>query len=311
MNSLFCIFAIAATAFAQDNPGAVGGPLLGVVFDPGRGGVRSLTGIPASAMLGDALDSGPALQLAAASGAGFALAVEADSGAAVLVSSTGRRPLAGLPAGASSIALSPRGTAAVFYFKTTSTAFVLTGLPGNPGAPHEVPLDRQPASLAVSDDGAALVAIERLTKLDAAVRLYRGAGAPVLLRNGRRIAGVEFLPGSSDALLAESDAVYLVSEAFGPQLIAGRDDGISGVTAAAPSADGARVIIAMQSGRIAIRDRATNAQSIVSCACRPTGLARLRGPGVFRLNEIGDGPLWLLDAGSGEPRILFVAGDRQ
>jgi len=311
MKSLFCVFLIAAAAVAQNDPGAVGGPLLGVVFDPGRGSVRSLTGIPASAMLGDALDTGTGLQLAAVSAAGFAVGVETDRAAAVLVSRAGRTPLAGLPAGASSIVLSPRGSAAAFYFKSTRTAFIVTGLPENPGAPRQIALLRPPAGLAVSDDGAALMAIERLSKLDASVQLYRGAGGPVLLRNGRRIAGVEFLPGSSDALIAEGDAVYLISEAFGPQLIAGGEDGISGVTAAAASADGSRVIVAMQSGQVAIRDRATNAQSIVSCACRPTGLARLRGPGVFRLNEIGDGPLWLLDAGSGEPRILFVAGDRQ
>jgi hypothetical protein len=155
------------------------------------------------------------------------------------------------------------------------------------------------------------MAIEPLSKLDASIQLYRADRSPVLLRNARRVSGIEFLPGSSDALVAESDGVYLISEAFGPQLIAGTNDGISGVTAAVASADGSRVIIAMESGQIAIRDRAATAQSIVSCACRPTGLARLRGPGVFRLNEIGDGSLWLLDAGSGEPRVLFVAGDRQ
>jgi hypothetical protein len=310
MKSLICVFLIAAAATAQSSPGAVGGPLLGIVFDPGVGGIRPLTGIPAAASLGGPLDAGAALAQAAVSAAGFAVAIESDSGTAVLVTSSGRQPLPGIPAGAAALALSPRGTSATLYFKSTRTAYVVTGLPDSPQAPRTVALDRQPMRLAVSDDGSALLAVERLTKSDAAVVLYRGS-TPTQLRSGRGIAGVDFLPGSSDALIAESAAVYLISEAFGPQLIAGEGDGVTGVTAAAASADGARVMIAMQSGQVAIRDRNTNALSTVTCACSPTGLARLRGTGVFRLNEIDEGPLWLLDAGPGEPRLLFVAGERQ
>jgi hypothetical protein len=309
MKLLFCVILIAAAATAQTSPGAVGGPLLGLVFDPGRAGIRPVTGIPGSATLGIPLDSGGGLAQAAVSAAGYAVAIDSDSGAAVLVTAGGRTPIADIPTGADAIVLSPRGTAAAFYFKTKRTAYVVTGLPDSVQAPRTVALDRQPMMLAISDDGAALLAVERISKLDASVLVYRGADPGALLCNGRGIAGVDFVPGSSDALIAESNAVYLVSEAFGPQLIAGVDDGIAGVTAAA--ADGTRVIIAMQSGQIAIRDRNTNAIATVSCACHPTGLARLRGAGIFRLNEIGDGPLWLLDPGSAQPRILFVAGDRQ
>jgi hypothetical protein len=308
MKTFFCVIAIAATAIAQDNPGAVGGPLLGVVFDPARGGLRQLTGIPAAARLGAPLDSGAALDQAAASAAGYAVATESDTGAAVLISTEGRRPLTGVPAGANAIVLSPRGTAGAFYFKSARSAYIVTGLPDNPGEPQQVVLDRQPTGLAVSDDGAALLAIERIGKMDASVLLYRDGKSPAVLWDGRRIVGMDFLPGSADALIGESDSVYLTSEAFGPQLIAGEGDGIAEVAAVAASADGGRVIIAMRSGQIAIRDRKTNTQSVVSCACRPSGLARLRGASVFRLNEAGDGPLWLLDADSQQPRVLFVAG---
>src|SRR5215813_12163810 len=129
MKSLICVFAIAAAATAQSNSGAVGGPLLGVVFDAGQADIRSLTGIPGSAILGGPLDSGAALGQAAVSAAGYAVAVEYDSGAAVLVTSSGRRPLAGIPTGAAVIVLSPRGSSAALYFKSTRTAYVVTGLP--------------------------------------------------------------------------------------------------------------------------------------------------------------------------------------
>jgi hypothetical protein len=282
-----------------------------MVFDAAGGGMRALTGIPASATLGGALDSGPQLEQAAASAAGFAVAVESGSGTAVVISPGERRALSGLPGGASSIALSPRGTAAVVYFKDSRIAYLITGLPDTPATGRQIVLDRQPAALAVSDDGAALLAVERIGRAGAAVLLYRDSGSPAVLRSSPRIAGVDFLPGSADALIAEDNTVLVASEAFGPQVIAGAGDGIAGVMAAAASSDGARVIIAMRSGQVAIRDRGTNAQTMVSCACQPSGLARLRGTGVFRLNEIGNGPLWILDADSGAPRIVFVAEARQ
>jgi hypothetical protein len=311
MKTFFCTFVMAAASAAQSNPGAVGGALLGIVFDENAGAIRPLNGIPAAATLGPRLDTGADLEQAAAADGGYALAIEAATGAAVIVSASGRRSLTGVPPGASAIALSPRGSAAAFFFKASRTAYVVTGLPGSAGTPRPVIFDRQPLSLAVSDDGAALLALERNGRTGATILLYRDGKSPAVLHNGRAIAGMAFLPGSADVLIAESDAVRLVSEAFGPQSIAGEGDGIAGVVAAAGSADGDRVIIVMASGQVAIRDRKSNALATVSCACRPTALSRLRGAGVFRLNELWDGPLWLLDTDSPEPRILFVAGGAQ
>jgi hypothetical protein len=311
MKTFLCTFVIAAAAAAQSNPGTIGGPLLGMVFDENAGAIRPLTGIPAAATVGPRLDSGAALEQVAAAEGGYAVAVESGTGAAVIVSASGRRSLTGVPPGASAIALSPRGTAAALFFKASRTAYIVTGLPESPGTPRPVAFDRQPLSLAVSDDGTAVLALERNGRTGAAILLYRDGKSPAVLHNSRAIGGMAFLPGSADVLIAESNAVMLVSEAFGPQSIAGESDGIASVIAAAGSDDGNRVIIAMTSGQIAIRDRQSNALTMVSCGCRPSGLDRLRGAGVFRLNELGDGPLWLLDTDSPEPRILFVAGGGQ
>jgi hypothetical protein len=42
----------------------------------------------------------------------------------------------------------------------------------------------------------------------------------------------------------------------------------------------------------------------VACACSPTELAPMGS--LFRLNELGAGPLWVADAGSTGPRTVFV-----
>jgi hypothetical protein len=44
----------------------------------------------------------------------------------------------------------------------------------------------------------------------------------------------------------------------------------------------------------------------IACACTPTSLERLAGGATFRLNDAGQGPVWLLDAQSSPPRIVFV-----
>src|SRR5947209_16586325 len=136
---------LAAAAVAQTNPGTVDGPLLGLVADPN--GVRLLTGIPGSATLGAPVDTGAALDHAAVSVQGFALATESESGAAVLVTLTGSHRLPGIPAGASSIAISPRGTAAAFYYKESRSAYLVSGLPDASQPPRQIALDRQPMAL--------------------------------------------------------------------------------------------------------------------------------------------------------------------
>ena len=152
MKTLLCALLLAAGAAAQNNPGVLDAPLLGLVFDPDGGTLRPLVGIPASAHAGAPLDSGAALRLAAASAAGYAIGVERESGAAVIVSASGRHTIDGVPAGAGRIALSPLGTEAVFYFEQSRTAYVIAGLPNAPQVARQEIFDREPTAIAVSDD---------------------------------------------------------------------------------------------------------------------------------------------------------------
>jgi hypothetical protein len=48
----------------------------------------------------------------------------------------------------------------------------------------------------------------------------------------------------------------------------------------------------------------------ISCGCQPAGLTRLSGNSVYRLTELSKEPVWLLDAGAADARIVAVPPDR-
>jgi hypothetical protein len=50
-------------------------------------------------------------------------------------------------------------------------------------------------------------------------------------------------------------------------------------------------------------DVATKSRTDVTCDCVPFGLVPMGN--LFRLNELGSGPLWVLDP-AGQGRIVFV-----
>lgn len=305
MKTVFLPFLLAAAAAAQ-TPGTVAGPLLGMVFENATGQVRPLMGLSVSSRLGAALDSGPALAVAAASET-FAVGVQSGDGAAVLVTAGGRTPLTGVPAGADQVALSPNGAAAVFYFAQSRTAWLLRGLPGNPQVAGQVVTGGQPTRMAVSDDAAALLTVEP-TGRDRMDLISYADGQPAVTRwFGPHIRAVQFNPDSRNALLVTPESVVMLADGSGTQVLADKHNGITDAVAAAASRDGSHVFMALESGQVVVLDLQSQTQSSVACACRPATLARLRGNAVFRLSDAADAPLWLLDADGAAPRILFVA----
>jgi len=305
---VLCALLLAGSAAAQMNSNAITQPVLGLVFDAQTQTIRALTGIPAASIVGGSIDAGTPLgAVAISSERAYALAVEVDSGAAVLVSQSGRQVLPGVRAGALRTALSPRGKAAALYFGDSGKALILTGLPDAPQILREVTLDGPPSMLAVSDDGAGLAAVVNLTGNDTTVFSYPPAGAGQALLHDPGFTSLEFVPGSATLLMATQTAVYLYQGSQGLQLLADQRDGLANVVGAGASGDGARVFIAMQSGQVAVRNLADATQTLLSCSCQPAGMWRLRGKAVFRLNELGAAPLWVVDGSAADPRILFVA----
>jgi hypothetical protein len=298
---------LVGSAAAQGSSAGIAEPVLGLVFDAGAQAVRPLMGIPAASQLGGTLDGTPLTGAAISSGQGYALALEQATGAALLVSQSGRQPLAGVRAGAQLVAVSPQGTAAAVYFGDTGKASILTGLPGAPQNLRDVTLDGPPSALAVSDDGTSLAAAISLAANQATVFFYSAGGAGQALLSDRQFSSVDFVPGGTTIVMATQSAVYLYQSHQGLQLLTDARDGLANVVGAAASADGTRVFIGMQSGQVAVRNLAASTQTVLSCSCQPAGMWRLRGKAVFRLNEMGAGPLWVVDGDAAAPRILFVA----
>jgi hypothetical protein len=53
-----------------------------------------------------------------------------------------------------------------------------------------------------------------------------------------------------------------------------------------------------------VLDLTTGDRNAIACACAPAGLVPMGN--WLRLTEPGAGPLWLLDAGGGNPKMVFV-----
>jgi hypothetical protein len=287
------IFAIAALAQAQT--GTLDVPSLGYIADT-AGAVRPIRGIPGSATLGAPIDAG--LHAVAVRPA-YALGID-DSGAAILVTAAARQTLPIV--GATRVFLSSRGATAAIWRGGDATLDIVTGLPGSPAVARSIPLESAPAGLAISDDGATVAVLERSRRGFDTLSWIDPGGTPAVLYRARRIESIAMLDAA--VLVAERTQVKLVSPTFGPQVLA---DGLAGVLSAAASVDGARIVIATASGAIDILDRTAGTRRTLECACLPGALTPLRGNAVFRLNDAGDGPLWILDAGAAEPRLLFVA----
>lgn len=290
---------LASTAFAQT--GAVQGPVLGVVFDETSAAIRPLSGVPGAASLGEPLFRAEGLRGVVASASGnYAIGIDA-AGGVVLMTPNGRRMLP--ITGATRVYISSRGGSAAVYRAQAGAVDVVGGLPDAPRVDRTVAMDVEPAGLAVSEDGAAVVALTRRTRNADAVSWIGRDGVSTVVHQARRIESV-WLIDSSTALIAEPRAVKLVSPAFGAQTVA---DGVAGILGAAASTDGAKIAIALRSGAVILQDRASGARTVLPCACNPAELVPVKGNAVFRLNKPGRGPLWLLDADSPSPRVTFVA----
>lgn len=305
MTRILVGFLAASSVWAQTG-GSIEGPVLGLVFDAQAGAVRELTGIPGAAKLSPPIHNGGALRSAViAPNRNFAIALDRD-GAAVLISPASERRLPGASAGAARLAVSPLGSAAVIYFQGAGTAEVFTGLPESPRLAQTLRIDNAVADLAVSDDGEVVLVLTRSRRGDAAFT-YTSDGSRAVVHRSRRIAAIASVPGAHQVLVAEASEVKLIAPDLGREPAGSDPDG--DIVSIAAFHDGSRVLIGSRSGRVTIYDLRTATSSSVTCACTPQVFSALRGGAVFRLNEPGDGPVWLLDTQAPEPRIYFVASE--
>ena len=122
----------------------------------------------------------------------------------------------------------------------------------------------------------------------------------------------------ADALLRDSDVdaglywfARMLNGGEDPRYIARRlvrfaveDIGIADPSALAFSPGGQTLFVASATGRaVTTIQVATGDRSALACDCSPSALIRMGS--VFRLNELGSEPLWLLDTAS-DRGLIFV-----
>jgi len=300
----------------------VAGPVAGFVFDGAGRVLRPIQGVPGASLLGGAVNFGFALAAVYVSPRqDSAFVVGADdslhlfrlnSGA---VAEVGLGNLAGVP---QTVVFSPSGTAAALF--AMGKARVITGLPNAPALagtvaiPGSGPVAARPGrtspgrapigTLALSDDGAYL-----LTVSDGSVRLLNSQGENRSLLLAEPDAFVAFAAGGHDAAVMDSTSgLTLLRDAAGaatPQVLATPGGVLAGSVGLAFSQDATTLYVASATAQaVTAFNLATGGtRSAIGCACTPSILMPMGN--LFRLNDLGRGPLWLLDTG-GNPRTVFV-----
>lgn len=298
----------------------VSSPVLGFVFDSAAHGLRPIAGIPGASLLGQPLDLGFDVADAAVSPQqDYILALAGDTRAVFLLrfqrGDLSVRLLDGVAPSPDRMALSPSGNTAALYYAAAGVIQLLTGLPDAPALAQPIDassLNGQLGPLVVSDDGQALLVA---TAADAgSLTLLGPDGGATQLPVPGPVTALAFRPRAHDALVASrNNQVLLIRDLTGNtryQLVATQDDGVAWPVAVTFLREGSRVFVAnADTGDIAAFDLAGGPPDRISCRCAPTGLHRLNGPAVFRLNELSATPLLLLDGGSTALRVLFVPTD--
>ena len=298
---------------SQAQTGLVAGPGSGFVFDKGAQTVRPIRGIPGAATIGDSIDAG--YKFAAAYVApGLDSMFGVEPGGAVHFYRAGggsmtEVALDGTLIAPERIVFSPSGTAAALI--GSGQVQIVKGLPGSPSVPAAFNLAHSPrmakpamTSMAVSDDG-----VDLLFVAGGSLQLANAAeGSRTLLSPGVG-AMAAFAPGARDAAVVSRDGGVIlirdVANAAAQQTLAPGDAAFASIAGLAFSADGANLIISSASQNSVITlDAASGSRRDITCSCAVTSLTRMGGS--YRLTEFSADPLWLFDASSATPRIVFV-----
>jgi DNA-binding beta-propeller fold protein YncE len=316
---------LAAGSVLVAQQGSLAGPVAGFIYDSSGRALRPVQGVPGASLIGGPVNLGLDLSAAYVSPRQDSVLVVSADGALHFfrLNSAGavEAGLSGISFIPQRVVFSPSGTAAALF--TAGKVQVFQGLPGAPALAGAVTLpaaggaqlssatagrsrQRTPATadFAISDDGVYLLSVSggsvRLLSVNGQNRGLVQAGAGSL---------VAFAPGGHDAALLDPAAgLLLIRDAAGAatvQTIAQPDDSLASPVGIGFSQDAAKLYVASSAAQgVVIFDLSASSRGTVSCDCTPTTLVPMGS--LFRLNEFGSGPLWLLDAGAAAPRIVFV-----
>jgi hypothetical protein len=319
--SLICLVLLAASTGtgSLEAQSHLMGPSLGFTPDNSGTAIRPIIGVPGASLLADRLQLETEIRRALISPKqDFAIAARTEDAQFVVIDLRADNPTvqppAGSHAGADLMAISPAGRSAAAYAHDSKTIQVIGNLPAAPELVRELDATQIPgraSSIAISDDGS--LALVRSVEEDRAVLwVINSAGASLPIAVDQPSAAA-FFPNSANAIVADdaSGSSYMfldvANAATRIPLTSPATGGMRLFSSAAVSDDGRRVFLAeVNSGNVAIVDMETLQSTVLSCQCQATGLYRLKGSSVYRLNETSREPMMVLDASTAEPRIVLV-----
>jgi hypothetical protein len=321
--AVIVLAALSVHAAAQDPASWVGGPILGFVQDDQGGKIWPLLGVSGASIMGRHLDLSSGIARAAISPTqAYAIAIRMEDAQPVLVSLNSANPdivpLAGSRPGAERIAISPSGTAAGLYISESKVLQVFSGLPTAPAIVYEFDmsvLTGDVTMLAVSDDAALVLANVRDSENNGTWAISGSDSAwPV---NAGQPSAMIFLANRHDAVIADDAAreVFLLQTSDRdsvrlPGMIFPEDS--PPFAAVALSSEAGMIFVAHRgSENITVVDLTTGKPANLACWCNPTGFFPLKGSSVFRLNGVSGGPMMVLDASSGEARVVLIPPGRE
>jgi hypothetical protein len=237
--------------------------------------------------VGAAIDPGTGAALLAVAPAQDYLVALSPAGAAILRPGGQAAPLDGALAGADRVVFSPSGSALVLAAGGAWQVF--TGLPDAPGVAWS---GSGSAPAAVSDDGAQVLAAAE------GLHLVTRAGETRAILPGTDFLAA-FASGSHRAAAASAGQVWVIEGGARPLARVDRPVGL---------AWNGEQILAAEGGAnsVLLLAAETGEARRLPCECRVTTLERMGA--WFRLNQLEDAPVWLLDAAA--PRLWFVPAPR-
>lgn len=282
------------------------GPSLGFVYDEASASARPILGIVGSASFGPAIAVTQKHALLTPDYQ-YVMGVTADESAVSIrnLSSVDERVLPGSRAGAKSIVLSPKGTAAAVFYAGRVQLFA--GLPADPVVTADFEVAGAASIGAVSDDGKAAL-IAQAEGNSTALYTFDVDGNSRRLSTAAQITGLAYFSGSHNAVFSTNSELYKLGETGELNLISALEK----PAGLAISSDSKRVlVVSSELKSISMFDMDTGTSITAGCSCSPRALYPLASADVFRMTNGLDEPTWIVDASGTNLRVAFVpkAGD--
>lgn len=310
---------LAGWAMAADS--GLRGPQVGFVLDPRLRSIRPIQGMPGAATLGPPLEIPFAIDRAVFSGQRDSAVVFGAGGAFLVRGMRRTRPeVLPLPISipdAESAVFNAPGSAAVFYSPSQRQLQVVSGLAADPMAGVAIDCSAQPGTItsaALSSSTASILVALQDSGGGSVLLLRTDSGAPsssVVLTSAQP-STILYLNQDRDALVADpsSNEVFRIQDlngSAGVTVVASATDGIATPVGIQISADEQTLLVANAgSSSITIHSLVGAAPATqVPLPVPPSRFDRLNREPVLRLNEMGSGPLYLLDEAGGR-QVYFV-----